>query len=104
MNRKLKIFLIHEMNLKLGFIFLIILFSVIKINAQQLPVYSQYMMNGFLLNPAIAGSDGYTSINLTAREQWLGLDNAPNTQAISFQTRLLRNSFISKSKPVRKTL
>ena len=41
--------------------------------AQQLPVYSQYMMNGFLLNPAVAGHEGYTALNITAREQWAGL-------------------------------
>ena len=41
--------------------------------SQQLPVYSQYMMNKFLINPAVAGSEGYTSFNLTAREQWIGL-------------------------------
>jgi type IX secretion system PorP/SprF family membrane protein len=70
--------------------------------AQQVPLYSQYMMNGFLLNPAVAGSEGYTAINLTAREQWLGLKNAPNTHAISGQTRVLKNSYISKNSSVRK--
>ena len=72
------------------------------INAQQIPLYSQYMMNGFLLNPAVAGSEGYTAINLTAREQWLGLKDAPKTHAISGQTRLLKNSFISKNSSVRR--
>jgi len=70
--------------------------------AQQMPQYSQYMMNGFLLNPALAGNDGYTAINLTAREQWLGFSNAPMTHALSFQTRLLKTSYISKSTSVRK--
>jgi type IX secretion system PorP/SprF family membrane protein len=70
--------------------------------AQQVPLYSQYMMNGFLLNPAVAGSEGYTAINLTAREQWLGLKNAPKTHAVSGQTRLLKNSYISKGASVRK--
>ena len=36
--------------------------------SQQVPLYSQYMLNGFLLNPAVAGSEGYTAVNLTARE------------------------------------
>jgi type IX secretion system PorP/SprF family membrane protein len=69
--------------------------------AQQFPIYSQYMMNGFLLNPAVAGHEGYTAINLTVREQWLGLKDAPSTYAISGQTRWLKNSFIFKSKSVR---
>ncbi len=70
--------------------------------AQQIPLYSQYMMNGFLLNPAVAGSEGYTAINLTVREQWLGLKDAPKTQAISGQTRMLKNSYISKNASVRR--
>jgi len=68
---------------------------------QQLPVYNQYMMNMFLINPAIAGADGYTSINITAREQWLGLQDSPSTQAVSFQTRLLKKSYISRSESVK---
>lgn len=74
----------------------------LTVNAQQLPIYSQYMMNRFLINPAMAGAEGYTSFNLTAREQWLGLENAPRTQALSGQTRLLRNSHISRGSSVRR--
>ncbi|MBN2814280.1 MAG: type IX secretion system membrane protein PorP/SprF [Bacteroidales bacterium] len=70
--------------------------------AQQLPVYSQYMMNGFLINPAVAGHEGYTAINLTAREQHLGLKEAPGTYALSYQTRLLKNSYISRSASIRR--
>jgi type IX secretion system PorP/SprF family membrane protein len=55
---------------------------------QQLPVYSQYMMNKFLINPAVAGSEGYTAFNLTSRKQWLGVKDAPLTFAASAQTRL----------------
>ena len=70
--------------------------------AQQVPMYSQYIMNGFLVNPSFAGRDGSTTINLTVREQWAGLRNAPGTYAASFQTRLLKNSYISKSTSVTK--
>ena len=72
--------------------------------AQQVPMYSQYIMNGFLINPSFAGRDGYTTVNLTVREQWVGLAGAPSTYAASFQTRLLKNSYISKSTAVRKKL
>jgi len=71
-------------------------------HAQQVPLYSQYMLNGFLLNPAVAGSEGYTAVNLTAREQWIGLQDAPSTYALSYQTRVLRKSYISKSSSIRK--
>jgi type IX secretion system PorP/SprF family membrane protein len=72
--------------------------------AQQVPMYSQYIMNGFLINPSFAGRDGYTTVNLTVREQWVGLAGAPSTYAASFQTRILKNSFISKSTAVRKKI
>jgi type IX secretion system PorP/SprF family membrane protein len=72
--------------------------------AQQVPMYSQYIMNGFLINPSFAGRDGYTTVNLTVREQWVGMAESPSTYAASFQTRLLKNSYISKSTAVRKKL
>src|SRR5664279_2019856 len=72
--------------------------------SQQVPMYSQYIMNGFLINPSFAGRDGYTTVNLTVREQWVGISGAPSTYAASFQTRILKNSFISKSTAVRKKI
>lgn len=81
------------------FFFISLAFST---TAQQFPIYSQYMMNGFLLNPAIAGHEGYTAVNMTVRQQWVGLQDAPSTYAVSGQTRLLKNSFISRSRSIRR--
>lgn len=75
---------------------------VLTAKSQQLPLYSQYMMNGFLLNPAVAGSDGFTTFNITAREQWLGFKNAPTTHSFSVQSRILKKSYILKSLSARK--
>jgi type IX secretion system PorP/SprF family membrane protein len=81
----------------------LILFSgmVGSISAQQTPVYSQYMMDKFLINPALAGSEGYTTLSFISRQQWLGLANAPSTYSISGQSRLLRNSNIARSLKIR---
>ena len=84
--------------------FIVFNFFIGIAEAQQVPMYSQYMMNGFLVNPSFAGRDGYTSVNLTVREQWVGMVGAPSTYAASFQTRILKNSYISKSTSVRKKL
>jgi type IX secretion system PorP/SprF family membrane protein len=62
--------------------------------AQQVPIYSQYMFNKFILNPAVAGSEGYTAYNITSRVQWMGFKDAPVTNAISAQTRLIKSKFI----------
>jgi type IX secretion system PorP/SprF family membrane protein len=83
---------------------ILIFMGIHGLNAQQLPIYSQFMMNGFLINPAIAGSDGMTSVSLTAREQWIGFNMAPRTHSASFQTRLLKRSYIIKNRsPKKKT-
>jgi len=60
---------------------------------QQLPIYTQYVENGFIVNPAMAGHDGYTSFNTTARQQWLGFKEAPRTYSASWQTRLFKKSY-----------
>jgi type IX secretion system PorP/SprF family membrane protein len=71
---------------------------------QQLPLYSQYLYNKFLINPAVAGSDGYTSFNLTAREQWVGYYGAPRTFSFSAQTRILKRSYILKNRGARRSV
>lgn len=81
---------------------IISIFIIINVDCQQLPLYSQYMMNGFLINPAVAGHEGYTALNLTARKQWIGIEDAPTTYAFSMQSRLLKNSYISRNKPIKK--
>jgi len=67
-----------------------------------LPLYSQYLYNKYLINPAVAGSDGYTSISLTAREQWVGYSGAPRTFSFSWQTRMLKKSFMLKQTSVKR--
>lgn len=47
--------------------------------AQQQPHYSMYMANNFILNPAIAGIEDYADLKLSARSQWVGINDAPKT-------------------------
>lgn len=56
--------------------------------SQQLPLYSQYMFNKMLVNPAVTGSKENIPIRLTARQQWVGINNAPSTQILSGHYRL----------------
>lgn len=49
---------------------------------QQTAVYSQYMFNGLLLNPAYAGYKEDINISLLNRSQWVGVSGAPNTQSL----------------------
>lgn len=50
---------------------------------QQVPLYSLYLFNNLLLNPGITGSVDYLPIRLTIRQQWVGIKDAPSTQALS---------------------
>jgi type IX secretion system PorP/SprF family membrane protein len=91
---------------KRNYIFSFILtcaFFAISGNArgQQTPLYSQYMFNKYLINPAVAGSEGYTAFNLLAREQWVGLKDAPFTHAICAQTRVSPKSWLGRIHQVR---
>jgi type IX secretion system PorP/SprF family membrane protein len=88
---------------KLAFILILIAFGQTAF-AQQLPIYSQYLYNKFLINPAHAGSDGYTSVNLTAREQWIGYSGAPRTYSLRWQTRILKKPFEVKHKSSKRTV
>ena len=83
--------------------FILLLFLIVNLTfGQQLPLYSQYLYNKYLINPAVAGSYGYTSISLTAREQWVGYSGAPRTFSFSWQTRMLKKSFILKQTRVKR--
>lgn len=54
--------------------------------AQQDAQFTQYMYNTINVNPAYAGSRGAMSIFALHRSQWVGLDGAPTTNAVSINT------------------
>ncbi len=56
--------------------------------AQQDAQFTQYMYNTINVNPAYAGSRGVMSIFGLHRTQWVGLDGAPVTNAVSINTPL----------------
>lgn len=64
--------------------------------AQQQALYSQYMNNNFLLNPAVAGTEDFIDVKFGHRTQWVGLEGAPSTFYASIHSSL--------GKPTRRTL
>lgn len=50
------------------------------------PVYSQYLQNGLVINPAYAGSRGALSALLSYRLQWMGTSGSPVIQSVSLHT------------------
>jgi type IX secretion system PorP/SprF family membrane protein len=61
--------------------------------AQQEAMQTQFMYNKVAFNPGYAGSFESPTLTVIDRHQWLGLDGAPNTQAITFTQPLLSNNF-----------
>ena len=53
------------------------------VQAQQDPMYSQYMFNGLSVNPAYAGTRETPTITALFRKQWVGVSGAPTTFTFS---------------------
>lgn len=62
---------------EISFVFL--LWLSIPVVAQQKPQYTQYILNQYVLNPALTGIENYTDIRISHRNQWAGLSGAPQT-------------------------
>ncbi len=67
---------------------IVILFTLFTLSAssQEIPLFSQYIFNGLLLNPAYAGSRDVLSVSLMNRDQWSGFSGAPYYQSLSAHT------------------
>lgn len=59
--------------------------------AQQNPVYSQYIFNGLVINPAFAGSHVQFSATAMYRNQWVNFEGAPKTTSLSAHTSLMKS-------------
>lgn len=59
--------------------------------AQQESVLTTYRYHMNIVNPAYAGVNGETVLMSTIRQQWTGIKDAPQTQAVSFGTSVGNN-------------
>lgn len=50
---------------------------------QQIYQFSQYQQNLYILNTASAGVHDYLELNLSYRQQWVGITNSPTTYYVS---------------------
>jgi len=57
-----------------------------RLFAQQDPMYSQYVFNGLLINPAYAGSREVLNATALYRNQWVNIPGAPKTGAFSLDS------------------
>ena len=60
-------------------------------NAQQDPIYAQYLTNPLVINPAYAGINNQFNARLQFRTQWAGIEANPKTFNLSSSTSLEQN-------------
>lgn len=78
---------------RIVFVFVLLLLGIcFRLAAQQSIVYSQYIYNGLLINPAYAGSHVQLSATISYRNQWVNFEGAPQTATLGV------HSAVNKSK------
>ena len=84
----------------------LVVFAIIRLGlsfsdkgyTQQLPIYSQYMFNDYLINAAYAGTYYFSPIVVNHRNQWIGFgDSAPQTSSISMHGGVGKKSALGTS-------
>lgn len=70
-------------------VILLLLGSHAHIFAQQLPLFEQYRNMGFIVNPAISGSEEEETVGIFYRYQWTNIPGAPQTGFITYDTHRL---------------
>ncbi len=78
------------MQIKKNIISLFIVLNSIVTFAQQMPYYSQFTSNNFMLNPGITGTKRLVDARMNYRMQWLGYDEAPRTESVSLHSRFYK--------------
>lgn len=61
--------------------------------AQQKPMYTQYVLNNYIINPAITGIESYFDVKLSSRNQWQGIKGAPQTSYFTIHGPIGKNDY-----------
>ena len=68
-------------------------FMMLAAKAQQKPHYTQYVLNQYIINPAISGIENYVDVKISARDQWVGLAGSPKTSYITVHAPLGKKDY-----------
>ena len=71
---------------KIKYITVFILILSMQVVAQQLPQYTQYMLNDLAINPAVSGKNEYGDVRSNNRYQWVGMTDAPRTYMLTLHS------------------
>ena len=79
--------------MKKTFLWMICGLLSLKAAAQQKPHYTQYILNQYILNPALSGIENYTDIKISHRQQWTGIEGAPVTTYLTVHTPIGKDDY-----------
>ncbi len=82
----------------------IFLAAWVSVAAQQEQQYTQFMFNKLAYNPAYAGTFESPTLTAIYRNQWMGIDGAPQTQILSYNQRAAANRLGVGANLVRNTV
>lgn len=75
----------------------LLIMVVMQGSAQQRPHYTQYILNNYILNPALSGIENYTDVKISTRDQWVGLKGAPKTSYFSIHAPIGKGDYRTSS-------
>jgi type IX secretion system PorP/SprF family membrane protein len=73
----------HSLKISVG---IALAFNCSQIQAQQTPMFTHYMYNTLVVNPAYAGSRDALTVTALHRTQWVDFKGAPTTQTITIHS------------------
>lgn len=79
------------MPMRLTLLLIFFILAISKLQAQNDPLYAQYLNNPLLINPAYTGLNNNFNMSVTYRKQWAGFDGSPVTANVSTHTSLFNN-------------
>jgi type IX secretion system PorP/SprF family membrane protein len=72
------------MTMKHGMFLFFLLTGFTPTIAQQLPLFSQYYFNDYIVNPSFTGRNNASVIQASTRQQWVGFGGAPSTYLMGY--------------------
>jgi len=79
------------------YILVVLLAFPAALYSQQEPMYGQYIFNNTVINPAQAGGYAANRFGVLARQQWIGIDEAPRNESVYLNLRLPRQLGLAAS-------
>ncbi|GAA4325369.1 type IX secretion system membrane protein PorP/SprF [Flaviaesturariibacter amylovorans] len=73
----------------------LLLCSTLAVSAQQKPHYTQYVLNQYIVNPAVTGIENYTDVKISHRQQWTGIQDAPTTTYLTIHAPIGKSDYRS---------